>query len=57
MPRTKCETFLDIPNTHYQIGCFGNIRNKNNGRIKVPTLTLASVLNLKNAKHLLKRSA
>lgn len=36
MPRTKCETFIDIPNTHYQIGCFGNIRNKNNGRIKVP---------------------
>lgn len=36
MPRTKCETFVDIPNTHYQIGSCGNIRNKNNGRIKVP---------------------
>lgn len=30
------EIFLDIPNTHYQIGSCGNIRNKNNGRIKVP---------------------
>lgn len=36
MPRTKCETFVDIPNTHYQIGSCGNIRNKNNGRINVP---------------------
>lgn len=36
MTRQKCETFRDIPNTNYQIGCFGNIRNKNNGRIKVP---------------------
>lgn len=36
MPRTKCETFIDIPNTHYQICCFGNIRNKNNGKINVP---------------------
>lgn len=36
MQRTKCEIFLDIPNTHYQIGCFGNIRNKNNGKINVP---------------------
>lgn len=36
MQRTKCETFVDIPNTHYQIGSCGNIRNKNNGRINVP---------------------
>lgn len=34
--RTKCETFVDIPDTHYQIGSCGNIRNKNNGRINVP---------------------
>ena len=34
--RQKCETFVDIPDTHYQIGSCGNIRNKNNGRIKVP---------------------
>lgn len=36
MERTKCEIFIDIPNTNYQIGCFGNIRNKKNGHIKVP---------------------
>lgn len=36
MERTKCEVFVDIPGTHYQISCFGNIKNKNNGRIKVP---------------------
>ena len=36
MPRTKCEVFRDIPETHYQIGSCGNIRNKNNGRINVP---------------------
>lgn len=36
MERTKCEIFRDIPNTNYQIGSFGNIRNKKNGRIKVP---------------------
>lgn len=30
------EIFKDIPDTHYQIGSCGNIRNKNNGRIKVP---------------------
>lgn len=37
MARTKCETFIDIPNTNYQIGSCGNIRNKNNpnfGRTK-----------------------
>ena len=34
--RQKCETFVDIPDTHYQIGSYGNIRNKANGRIKVP---------------------
>ena len=27
MERTKCEVFRDIPDTNYQIGCFGNIRN------------------------------
>lgn len=32
----KNEVFADIPNTHYQIGSCGNIRNKNNGRINVP---------------------
>lgn len=36
MPRQKCEVFRDIPNTNYQIGCFGNIRNKKNGRISIP---------------------
>jgi hypothetical protein len=36
MERTKCEVFRDLPDTNYQIGCFGNIRNKKNGRIKVP---------------------
>lgn len=36
MARQKCEVFVDIPNTHYQIGSCGNIRNKNNGRINVP---------------------
>lgn len=36
MKRQKCEVFRDIPNTHYQIGSFGNIRNKNNGRINIP---------------------
>lgn len=36
MTRQKCEIFRDIPNTNYQIGCFGNIRNKKNGHIKVP---------------------
>lgn len=30
------EIFKDIPDTHYQIGSCGNIRNKTNGRIKVP---------------------
>ena len=30
------EQWKDIPNTFYQIGSCGNIRNKNNGRIKVP---------------------
>lgn len=30
------EIFRDIPDTHYQIGSCGNIRNKYNGRIKVP---------------------
>ena len=30
------EIFKDIPNTFYQIGCFGNIRNKNNGKIRIP---------------------
>lgn len=35
MARQKCEVFRDIPNTHYQIGSCGNIRNKNNGKIKV----------------------
>lgn len=34
--RQKCETFRDIPDTNYQIGSCGNIRNKNNGRINVP---------------------
>ena len=34
--RQKCEVFRDIPDTNYQIGCFGNIRNKKNGHIKVP---------------------
>lgn len=34
--RQKCEVFRDIPNTNYQIGCFGNIRNKTNGRINIP---------------------
>ena len=34
--RQKCEVFRDIPNTHYQIGSCGNIRNKTNGRINVP---------------------
>ena len=36
MARQKCETFVDIPDTNYQIGSCGNIRNKNNGRILVP---------------------
>ena len=36
MTRQKCEVFVDIPDTHYQIGSCGNIRNKNNGRINVP---------------------
>lgn len=30
------EQWKDIPNTYYQIGSCGNIRNKNNGRINVP---------------------
>ena len=30
------EIWKDIPNTFYQIGSCGNIRNKNNGRINVP---------------------
>lgn len=34
--RQKCEVFRDIPDTNYQIGYFGNIRNKKNGHIKVP---------------------
>lgn len=32
----KNEIFADIPDTHYQIGSYGNIRNKNNGKIRVP---------------------
>ena len=32
----KEEKFVDIPNTHYQIGSYGNIRNKDNGKIRVP---------------------
>ena len=36
MKRTICEVFKDIPDTNYQIGCFGNIRNKKNGHINVP---------------------
>ena len=30
------ESFKDIPGTFYQIGSCGNIKNKNNGKIKVP---------------------
>lgn len=36
MKRTKCEIFKDIPGTHYKIGCYGNILNTTNNRIKVP---------------------
>lgn len=36
MKRQICEVFVDIPNTHYQISSYGNIKNKNNGKIKVP---------------------
>jgi len=34
--RTKCEIFRDISGTHYKIGCYGNILNTTNNRIKVP---------------------
>ena len=36
MVKEKQEMFKDIPDTHYQIGSCGNIRNKTNGRINVP---------------------
>lgn len=36
MVKETQEIFRDIPDTYYQIGSCGNIRNKNNGRIKVP---------------------
>lgn len=36
MTKNTTEVFKDIPDTHYQIGSCGNIRNKTNGRIKVP---------------------
>lgn len=36
MKNNEKEMFLDIPNTYYQIGSCGNIRNKKNGRINVP---------------------
>lgn len=35
-PTPEDEIFADIPGTYYQIGTYGNIKNKTNGRIKAP---------------------